>query len=69
MEMALEPFVQVESSLSRRFGGSGLGLPITKRFIEAHGGRLTLDSRKGEGTAATLWFPAERRMEASRLAG
>ncbi|MGH6880855.1 sensor histidine kinase [Hypericibacter sp.] len=69
MEMALEPFVQVESSLSRRFGGSGLGLPITKRFIEAHGGRLTLDSRKGEGTSATLWFPAERRMEASRLAG
>ncbi len=69
MEMALEPFVQVESSLSRRFGGSGLGLPITKRFIEAHSGRLTLESRKGEGTSATLWFPAERRMEASRLAG
>jgi len=67
--MAVEPFVQVESSLSRRFGGSGLGLPITKRFIEAHGGRLTLESRKGEGTVATLWFPPERRMEASRLAG
>jgi signal transduction histidine kinase len=69
MELALEPFVQVESSLSRRFGGSGLGLPITKRFIEAHGGRLILSSRKGEGTSATLWFPPERRLEASRLAG
>jgi signal transduction histidine kinase len=69
IEMAVEPFVQVESSLSRRFGGSGLGLPITKRFIEAHGGRLTLESRKGEGTSATLWFPPERRLEASRLAG
>ncbi|HWA45169.1 MAG TPA: ATP-binding protein [Hypericibacter adhaerens] len=69
MDMALEPFVQIESSLSRRFGGSGLGLPITKRFIEAHGGRLTLESRKGEGTSATLWFPPERRLEASRMAG
>jgi signal transduction histidine kinase len=69
IQRALEPFVQVESSMSRRFGGSGLGLPITKRFIEMHGGRLTIESRKGEGTLVTLWFPPERRLEATRMVG
>ncbi|MFZ5791716.1 MAG: ATP-binding protein [Pseudomonadota bacterium] len=67
--LALEPFVQVDSSLARRFEGSGLGLPITKRFIELHGGRLAIESRKGEGTTVTLWFPPGRRLEAARMVG
>ena len=37
------PFVQVDSRLARRTPGSGLGLPITKRLIEMHGGRLALE--------------------------
>jgi len=69
LKLALEPFVQIESSLTRRAEGSGLGLSITKRFIELHGGRMTLESRKNDGTRVTLWFPPEREREAERMAG
>ncbi|QEX19675.1 hypothetical protein FRZ44_49900 [Hypericibacter terrae] len=69
LKMALEPFVQIESSLARRVEGSGLGLSITKRFIELHGGRMTLESRKDVGTRVTLWFPPAREREADRLVG
>ncbi|MGE3968987.1 MAG: ATP-binding protein, partial [Dongiaceae bacterium] len=65
---ALKPFVQVDSSIARRYGGSGLGLSITKRFVELHGGRLEIDSRKGEGTRVTLHFPADRRLGRTRPA-
>ncbi len=68
IEMALKPFVQVDSSIARRYGGSGLGLSITKRFVELHGGRLEIDSRKGEGTRVTLHFPADRRLGRARPA-
>ena len=40
--------------------GTGLGLPIVKGLIEAHGGRVTLDSRVGEGTCVTVTLPASR---------
>jgi two-component system cell cycle sensor histidine kinase PleC len=68
IEMALKPFVQVDSSIARRYGGSGLGLSITKRFIELHGGRLEIESLKGEGTRVTLYFPAARRLGSGRSA-
>ena len=58
--IAVEPFRQVDQRLARRFGGSGLGLAITKALIEAHGGRLTIDSQKGRGTAVALRFPARQ---------
>ena len=35
----------------------GLGLPLAKQLIEAHGGRFEIDSRKGEGTSVSLWLP------------
>jgi signal transduction histidine kinase len=69
LKLALEPFVQIESSLTRRAEGSGLGLSITKRFIELHGGRMTLESQKNAGTRVTLWFPPGREHEAERMAG
>jgi signal transduction histidine kinase len=69
LKLALEPFVQIESSMVRRVEGSGLGLSITKRFIELHGGRMTLESRKDVGTKVTLWFPPARECEADRLVG
>ncbi len=56
----LTPFSQVESALSRNFQGTGLGLPLTKSFIEMHGGSLELESRLGDGTEVTLRFPPER---------
>ena len=56
----LEPFGQVREACSDDLKGTGLGLPLVKSFIEQQGGRLELWSRVGEGTAVTLWFPAER---------
>ena len=57
---ALAPFSQVDSSLSRRYEGTGLGLPLVKSLIELHAGRLELTSEVGKGTAATVVFPAAR---------
>ncbi|WP_231848959.1 sensor histidine kinase [Paramagnetospirillum magneticum] len=57
LEKALQPFVQVESSLSRRYAGTGLGLPLAKSFSELHGGSLDLVSRPGEGTTVTVRIP------------
>jgi len=53
----IEPFEQVESSMVRTNGGVGLGLSLTKKMIEAHGGRLTLNSTLDVGTRATVWLP------------
>ncbi len=53
------PFEQVETSLARLHGGVGLGLPLTKKMVEAHGGTLTLTSTVGVGTTATVWLPLE----------
>ena len=56
----LQPFSQVENAFSRSHEGTGLGLPLAKSFIEAHGGRLEIDSTVGHGTRVTLHIPAER---------
>jgi PAS domain S-box-containing protein len=58
--IAMQPFGQVDSSLARRFEGTGLGLPLTKALVELHGGRLTIDSVPRVGTTATVIFPNER---------
>ncbi|TDV37019.1 hypothetical protein C7405_103145 [Paraburkholderia caballeronis] len=49
-----EPFVQAESSTTRRFGGTGLGLAICRKLAELMGGTLTLRSESGRGTCMTL---------------
>ena len=60
IDLVLTPFGQVESVLARRHNGAGLGLPITKRLVELHGGTLTLESELGVGTTATIRLPRER---------
>lgn len=57
LERVFEPFVQVDSSLSRRREGTGLGLPLSRRLTEAHGGRLTVRSALGFGSVFTATFP------------
>ncbi len=57
---ALEPFAQIDSTLSRRYEGTGLGLPLTRSLIELHGGTIVIDSELGEGTLVTVTFPPER---------
>ncbi|HLI11270.1 MAG TPA: MHYT domain-containing protein [Alphaproteobacteria bacterium] len=65
---ALERFGQVDSSLSRRYEGTGLGLPLARRLMELHGGRLELESELGHGTTVTIAFPADRLIRTVRAA-
>ena len=55
-----EPFRQADASISRRFGGSGLGLSISQRLMVLHGGTLDIASTVGRGTTVRVVFPAER---------
>ena len=55
---AMEPFRQV--SVSRRGGGTGLGLPLSKALVEANHGIFTITSRKGDGTLIEVLFPPSR---------
>ena len=57
IEIALAPFGQVDSRLARRYEGTGLGLPLTKVFVELHGGTLTVNSQPEAGTTVTVSFP------------
>ena len=57
---AFETFGQVDSSLSRRYEGVGLGLPLARSMAQLHGADLELSSVPGEGTVATLRFPPAR---------
>jgi signal transduction histidine kinase len=58
-ERALQPFGQAKPATTRNYGGTGLGLPITKGLVEAHGGSLTILSRPGEGTTVRLVLPTQ----------
>jgi signal transduction histidine kinase len=65
LSIALAPFGQIESGLSRKYEGSGLGLPLAKRLVELHGGTMEIASEPGKGTAVTAHFPKERALHPS----
>ncbi|OEJ63804.1 sensor histidine kinase [Magnetovibrio blakemorei] len=56
----MEPFGQADNSHTRKYGGTGLGLPLAKRLIELHSGALEISSVLGEGTALKIVFPSHR---------
>ena len=57
LEQVFQPFHQVENELSRSTNGTGLGLPLSRKLVERHGGTLHLDSAAGRGTMAVLCLP------------
>lgn len=57
IHLIFEEFFQVDYSLSRANGGAGLGLAITRRFVEAHEGRLQVESEEGVGSIFTFTLP------------
>jgi signal transduction histidine kinase len=64
--IALTPFGQIETGLARKYDGVGLGLPLTKRLVELHGGTIEIDSEPGKGTVVSAHLPEERLCRESR---
>jgi signal transduction histidine kinase len=56
--LLFRPFQQIDSSLTRKHEGTGLGLALTKRLAELHGGTLSFRSVPGEGSTFRIWLPA-----------
>lgn len=54
-----QPFQQVDSSIRRKYGGSGLGLSICKSFVEMHYGRIWMESELGQGTTISFSLPVQ----------
>jgi signal transduction histidine kinase len=55
-----ERFFQVETHLTRRYGGMGLGLSVAKAMVELHGGRIWAESEEGKGSVFTFLLPTEQ---------
>ena len=57
MAKLFQPFSQIDSSLARRFEGTGLGLAMVKQLAELHGGTVAVSSEEGEGARFAAWLP------------
>jgi signal transduction histidine kinase len=71
LSQVLQPFSQADSSLGRKYEGSGLGLALADKLVKLHGAELYIDSEVGAGTLVTIKFPKDRtlrRVSASRVA-
>ncbi len=62
---AMAPFGQVDNALSRKYEGTGLGLPLTRKFVEIMGGTFSIASEVGKGTTITITLPKEAKGKAA----
>lgn len=54
------PFNQLDSTDSRNYEGTGLGLSLVKKFVELHEGKVEVDSEVGKGSTFSFWIPVQR---------
>jgi len=59
MEKIFGKFIQVDSSITRKFGGTGLGLALSRQIVEKMGGRIRAESRSGEGSTFYFTLPLD----------
>lgn len=57
IQKIFQPFTQADSSITRKYGGTGLGLVISKNIMSLHGGSITVESQKGKGSTFTIILP------------
>ncbi len=57
LDVAMQPFGQVDNRLERKYEGTGLGLPLTRAFVELHGGLMRFESARDQGTRVFVTFP------------
>jgi PAS domain S-box-containing protein len=67
LNQVFDRFNQADGSYARQHGGTGLGLHLTKKLVELHGGTIRLDSELGVGTTVSISFPAWRWYDDRRL--
>ncbi len=60
IEAAFEKFRQIDNSMTKRFAGTGLGLPLAKQLVELHGGTIEVSSEPAVGTEVRILLPAAR---------
>jgi len=58
LDIALQPFGQIENAFNRKYPGTGLGLPLVVSLSELHGGRFEIDSALGQGTTCNVYLPS-----------
>ena len=68
LENIFDPFIQADTSHTRRFGGTGLGLSISKRFVELLGGEIQVSSELNKGSTFTFSIPIKKTVKRDEVA-
>jgi diguanylate cyclase (GGDEF)-like protein len=68
LQRIFDEFEQADSAFSRQYGGAGLGLALTKKLVELHGGQIAVESKLGEGSTFTVSIPLISQLQEMRAA-
>lgn len=63
LELIFESFEQADGSISRQYGGAGLGLAVTKQLVQLHGGEIRVESEPGKGSRFTFTLPLSQELK------